>query len=308
MGNFADIEETNGKIVIDEEGHSVFYRIFGVGDESFLHLHGGPGAGSGRALPFAALARAPDIKVILYDQLGCGQSDKPDDPSLWTVRRFVEEVEAVRRRLNLGKLHLMGRSWGGMLALQYALDYPDNLKSLILSNTGADGAECAAALHRLYSELPVEVYRKVLRYIRGEDLSQAELHDMMAEFMGRHMRRTTPFNLEESKAFWLSGPLAGLESFLKLQSFQTLWGSNIAQCTGPIAQWSVADRLHEIKAPTLILCGLYDEIPPEVHKTMAKRIPDNEFIIFGNSSHLITEEKESAAYLGVISNFLSRVT
>lgn len=302
------MEEHSGRLAIDDRGYSVSYRVFGTGQESFLHLHGGPGAGSTLALPFATLARSAGVKVAIYDQLGCGQSDHPNDPSLWTIRRFTDEVEAVRVGLALGQIHLMGRSWGGMLALQYALDYPGNLRSLILSNTAADAAAMSASVQKRYMELPAEVYRDVLRYTHGETLSVERFTDMMAEFLGRHMRRPTPFDPDVAKRYWLSGRIAPMERFLDNASFRALWGPKITQCTGPITQWNVTDRLQEIKVPTLILCGWYDEIAPELHRMMADRIPDNEFIIFGNSSHLITEEKEGANYLGVISNFLQRVS
>ena len=83
--------------------------------------------------------------MLLYDQLGSGRSDRPDDSTLWVVPRFVEELETVRTKLALGRVHLMGQSWGGFLALQYALDHPQGVKSLVLSNTAASTPECFRA-------------------------------------------------------------------------------------------------------------------------------------------------------------------
>jgi proline-specific peptidase len=294
-----------GRLRIDPRGHSVHYRVYGDGPETLLSVHGGPGAGSDLDVPFAELTSAGKIRVVIYDQLGCGRSDRPDDPSLWTIRRFVDEIDAVRTGLGLGRVHLIGRSWGGILALQYALDYQANLQSLIVTNSGADGTAISRAVQKRYMELPVDVYRQVLRYNHGEAMPPSEVYEFLAEFEGRFLRRPTPFDLEEAKRYWLALP-PWYDELTQLQSFQTLWGTKITQCTGPIRDWSALARLREIRVPTLIMCGWYDETPMELHREMADLIPDNEFIVFGHSSHLITHEKEAPAYLGVIENFVTR--
>ena len=132
-------EERDGRLAIDEAGHEIYYRLFGEGPETLVGLHGGPGS---HHLGIERLGEVADdsLQVLLYDQLGSGKSDVPDDPSLWTVPRFVEELETVRTKLRLGRVHLYGQSWGGMLALQYALDHPAGVKSLVLSNTGSSTA------------------------------------------------------------------------------------------------------------------------------------------------------------------------
>src|SRR5262249_5190315 len=161
----------------------------------------------------------------------------------------------------------------------------------IVSNSGADGTQISAAVQRRYMELPTEAYRQILRYNHGEKLTNEELYDVLAEFEGRFLRRPTPFDLDEAKKYWLDMP-PWYEELTSLQSFQTLWGTKITQCTGPIRDWTVVERLHDIKAPSLILCGWFDETPMELHRVMADRIPYNEYVIFGNSSHIITEERE----------------
>jgi len=296
-----------GRLQVHPAGHEVYYKLFGDGPETYLHIHGGPGGGHESDLPYGELAGG-DLQVLLYDQLGCGKSDQPDDPSLWTIPRFIEEMEAVRTGLNLGRIHLGGRSWGGVLVQQYALDHPEALKSLTISNMGPSMAKTSAGLQQRYMELPTEVYRRILSLQHGEEMSDEEVEDLFAEFFSRFLRRTTPYDPEKSKQEWkalFEEPIH--KKLTKLQVFQTLWGPDLTRCTGPMTQWDVTDRLHEIMVPTLILCGWYDECLPEHHFTLAEGIPNNEFVIFGNSSHMITHEKEGPAYMGVIKNFLERV-
>ena len=106
-----------------EQGYKIAYRVFGTGSRTLLGLHGGPGVSS-HYLDRLAEVVGGDLKLVLYDQLGGGDSDWPDDPTLWQVPRFVTEVETVRTALDLGAVTLLGQSWGGMLALAYTLDHP----------------------------------------------------------------------------------------------------------------------------------------------------------------------------------------
>jgi proline-specific peptidase len=123
---------------IPVSGYRVWYRIVGGGADleniPLLALHGGPGVPHDYIENLADLA-SDTRRVILYDQLGCGRSDQPDDTSLWRVERFVEELGIVRRELGLDQVHLLGQSWGGMLAIEYALTQPRGLVSLILAST-----------------------------------------------------------------------------------------------------------------------------------------------------------------------------
>jgi len=298
----ADMKE--GRLVIDEAGHEIFYRLFGQGPETLVCCHGGPGANHQYLLPLGRIA-GDGLQVLLYDQLGSGQSDRPDDDSLWNIPRFVEELETIRTKMGLGRIHLLGQSWGGMLALQYALDHPQGVKSLIPSNIGSCTAEFVRGMHRCREELPIDVFRKIVKYEGNQDYENPEFKEAVWEFYAHFVRRCTPFERERSlkECKELLEPL-----FADIgRAYEVMNGPTEFTIIGPMIDWDVTDRLHEIKAPTLILTGWYDEVVPEVHRTMADRIPDNEFIIFGNSSHCITLEKEAEAYLGVVRNFIDRV-
>lgn len=298
------IHYKESRLVIDNFGHEIYYKLYGSGPETLICLHGGPGADHKYLVRMGELADE-SLKVLLYDQLGSGQSDRPDDDSLWTVPRFVEELETIRLKMNLGRVHLYGQSWGGMLALQYTLDHPEGVKSLILSNTAASVPEWAKVMAKLKMKLPTEIFTTILKFEATQQFEHPEMIEAMWEFYARFVRRSIPFeparSLKECKEI-LEKILGDLGP-----AYTKMWGPFEFLPTGLLLNWDVTDRLDEIKIPTLIICGFYDEATPELNRTMADRISNNEFVIFGNSSHLIILEKEADAYLGLISNFINRV-
>ena len=142
--------------MIDVPGGRVWYRSVGEGGIPLLCLHGGPGMTHNYIEPLEDLGDRR--RVIFYDQLGCGRSDKPDDTSLWTVPHFVREVEAVRSALELDRFHLFGSSWGGQLSMQYILDYqPASLVSLLMSGSPASMPRWVQGCAELFAELPADV-------------------------------------------------------------------------------------------------------------------------------------------------------
>src|SRR5919197_4105311 len=147
---------------VEVPGGRVWYRSVGEGGVPLLCLHGGPG------FPHDYLEELEGLgagrQVVFYDQLGCGRSDRPDDASLWTVDRFVEELAVVREALGLERLHLFGSSWGGMLAMRYALDRQPPLESLILCSSPASIPRWIADCQALLRELPQDVQDVVERH------------------------------------------------------------------------------------------------------------------------------------------------
>lgn len=297
-------EMREGRLVIDEAGHQIYYRLFGQGPETLMCLAGGPGANTQYLTRLGELAGG-GLKVLIHDQLGTGASERPDDKSLWNFPRFVEEVDVVRTKLNLGKVHLYGQSWGGMLALQYALDHPEGVKSLIPSNIGASTAEIVREMWKHRLELPAEVLRTLAKYEGRQDFENPEMWEAVLQYYIRFLRRSTPFDPKTAIREFNESVLPLLADLGP--AYQAMWGPFEFICTGPLMDWDVTDRLSEIKVPTLILAGWYDECGLATHRVIAERIPDNEYVIFGNSSHAVIMEKEADAYLGVIKNFIDRV-
>lgn len=285
------------------EGYELYYEIEGHAAETLVCLHGGPGADCGYMRPLSAVAD-DDLQVLIYDQLGSGESDVPPADYEWTVTRFVDELEDLRERLALGRIHLMGNSWGGMLALQYALDRPHGVASLILSDTAASIPDALAEIDQLRAALDPAIVATLERFEAAHDYGNPEYLDAVDELYFRHLWRPRPWEHDEAQRRWIeeiapifaeSGP-----------AFMAMWGPNDFHCTGTLATWDVTGRLHEIAAPTLIACGSYDMAPPVLHRAVADGIRDNEYVIFGNSSHLPWIENESHAYLAVLRNFIHR--
>jgi pimeloyl-ACP methyl ester carboxylesterase len=236
-----------------------------------LVLHGGPGSAHDALEGLGALA-AQGRRVVFYDQLGSGESDRPDDESLWTVETFLDQLRSVRDALGLDEVHLFGSSWGGMLALEYALTQPDGLASLVLNSTPTSAPRWAEETARLAAGLDEQEFRR------------------------RHICRLDPEPeiLERARAKF------------GMQVYETMWGPNEFTVTGTLRDWDVIDRLDEIRVPTLITSGRHDECTPALVEPLHQGIAGSEWLIFENSAHMPYLE-EPEGYLRVVGDFLERV-
>jgi proline iminopeptidase len=268
-----------------------------------IGLHGGPGADC-RTLGRLAELADESLQVVIYDQLGGGRSDRPDDDALWTVERFVDELEAVRAGLGLGCVHLLGRSWGGFLGLQYTLDHPAAVKSLAVCNSGASVVEEMRGIARMRACLDAEVLAALTRHEAVSDFEHPEYQAAVARVYAEHFRRSSPYDPATSLAELQRDVLPELADLGR--PYFAMWGPNEFVCTGSLLEWDVTDRLPEITAPVLIVAGWHDIVSVEAHRTMADRIPDNEFVIFGNASHALLMEKDADLYLAVVRDFVRR--
>ena len=271
----------------------VWWESVGEGS-AILLLHGGPGAPSDYLVPLMELAN-DGYRVVRYDQLGSRRSDKPDDPSLYTPERFAAEVEIVRAALGLGKMHLIGQSWGSFLALEYAIAYPENLQSLVLYSGAASTAECVAGMNALRAQLPEETQALMAE---REAAGAVDAEDYLAAvdiLMKRHLCRVDPYppHLAESIAH------------MALPVYQTMWGPNEFTCTGTLQSWDRTAELGQVRAKTLILCGKYDEVVPSCSQTMQAGIPGSELVIFDESSHS-SHFEEPERFFAVLKDFLRR--
>ena len=260
-------QETEGRLVIDEAGHEIYYRLFGSGAETLV------GCTAGRAptrISRLGELAGDGLQVLLYDQLGSGKSDVPDDDSLWSVPRFVEEVETVRTGLQLGRVHLYGQSWGGMLALQYALDHPEGIKSLVLSNTGASTAEIYRSMMQLKLDLGAETFvQMVAAEARGE-LESPEYKELTMQLFARHLRRATPFDYARSVEEFDEMMTPLLEALGP--AYFHMWGPHEFLLTGTLADWDVTERLEgdPVPGPHPLRLGRRTR-PSACHRILAER-------------------------------------
>jgi proline iminopeptidase len=242
---------------------------------------------------------------VMWDQLGGGKSDRPDDDSLWTTARFVQEVDAVRQRLSLGRVHMLGQSWGGMLSLSYALEHPGAVKSLVLSGTPVSVPLLLQSITERRLELgPVE-HMQLLRHESAGTIGDAAYLDLVIRMHARMTRRSTPYEPAVSEREFRESVLPAFEAMGRV--YQVMWGAHSFHPTGNLMTWDVSGRLSEIQVPTLVLCGFHDAVTPAMQRIIAEGIADSRFVIFGQSSHLITMEREGDVYLDVVAGFLERV-
>jgi len=282
-------------------GYNVWYRIVGNGEEAgkfpLLCLHGGPGFPHDYLEPLEAMV-GTGRRVIFYDQLGCGNSDQPHAPSLWTVGLFVEQVDVVRQALGLEHIHLLGQSWGGMLAMEYAFAQPAALVSLTLASSLASVPQWISEANRLRAKLPPEVQQTLLKHEAAGTTDDPAYEEAMWVFYGRHFCRLDP---------WPDCANRALEKFVKnAEVYNTMWGPSEFHATGSLKDWDIVDRLGEIRVPALITSGRYDEATPTISETLHHGIPGSEWVLFEHSAHL-SHAEEPEKYLQVLSQFLSRV-
>ena len=282
-------------------GWTDWYKIVGgttaPGKFPVLVLHGGPGAAHDYLEPLGALA-ATGRPVIFYDQLGCGLSDHPHDPSLWEVGLFVEEVGAVRKALGLEHLHILGQSWGGMLGMEYALTQPRGLKSLIVANSPASMTQWVSEANRLREELPTDVQAALTAHEAAGTTDSAEYVEAVNVFYSRHVCRISPLPEYVKRSF------AQIEADPEV--YHTMNGPSEFHVIGKLKPWDITPRLGEIQTPTLVLSGRYDEATPLIAETVQRGIPGAEWVLFEESSHMPHAE-ETERYLKVVDEFLTRV-
>ena len=290
------MREEEGYIPVGE--YRVWYRVVGGGAESentpLLTLHGGPGIPHDYILDMEALA-SDNRRVIFYDQLGCGRSDQPNNPSLWTIERTVEEIGTVRRALGLEKVHLWGQSFGGLFALEYALSQPQGLVSLILASSTGSIPLWVAEANRLREELPPEVLATMLRHEQAGTLDDPEYQQATNVFYDRHVIRLKPIPPHVQRAMDQVG-----------QVYYTMNGPTEFTVIGTIKNWDRTNRLSEIHVPTLITSGRYDESTPLLNDVLHKGIAGSEWVLFEQSSHMAhVEERE--LYMATVKAFIEGV-
>lgn len=265
------------KIIEITGGYHVWTRRVGESPIKLLLLHGGPGMTHEYLESFQDYLPNDGIEIYFYDQLGSYYSDQPDDPSLWRVDRFREEVEEVRQNLSLDHFYLLGSSWGGFLAIEYAIKYGENLKGLILSNTTASIASYSAYINELRSRLPQEVIKKLEEFETEGEYNHPEYERLLDEHLNnKYICRLDP---------WPDAAIRGFSN-LNQQVYETLHGPNEFLVTGSYKDWNRWDDLSNIHVPTLILGARHDSMSVADQEEMGKRIPSSRVNICKNGSHL----------------------
>ena len=262
-------------------------------------IHGGPGAPHNYVLGIAHLIAMTGRPVIVYDQIGCGQSthlnDKPNE--FWTVDLFKEELSLLLRELKILKKYLLvGQSWGGILSFAHAVDKPKGLKGLVIANSLASVPKWLPEIERLVSELPPVHRKAVHKGLKVGNYSSPEFEAANDFFTLQHLARV-PMTPDVAEAF---GQLAENPTV-----YTAMWGPVEFAPIGSLKTWDVEDRLKNINVPTLLINGKFDEVTPKTQKRLVKKIKRAEWVCLPYSSHLSWVE-EPAAWIEAVNEFLKR--
>jgi L-proline amide hydrolase len=278
---------------VDFRGYRTWYRVVGdraSGAAPLLALHGGPGSTHNY---FAPLERLGDERqVVLYDQIGCGNSDRPTDVE-WSVEVFRNEVDAVRDQLGLERIHLLGTSWGGMLAQEHLFSGAQGIVSLTLSSTLANLALWNEEQLKLKAQLPPDVIEVLDRHEQAGTYDDSEYEGAVEVYFDRHFYRGPK-------------PRPELEAMAQGRApdvYRAMQGPNEWTTTGALKGWDTRARLHEIDVPTLVVRGRYDMCTEPIAAELVNGIRDAREFVLEHSSHTPALE-ESDRYLDVVGGFM----
>jgi L-proline amide hydrolase len=292
---------------LERDGHRTWYRVVGDLDPGaslapLVICHGGPGATHDYVAPIATGLAGSGRACVLYDQLGNGRSDHlPDaDPAFWTVELFERELAALVVHLGIdGRYHVLGQSWGGMLALLHALEHPAGLVSVVAADSPASVDAFAAGANALLDQgFPADVVETIRAGERSGETSTPEFQAAVMEFYKRHVCRLDPWPDEVVRSF------AAMDNDPTV--YGTMNGPTEFTVVGTIAGFDITDRLREIDVPVLLVSGEHDEVRPEVVAAIDERLRESEWVLFEESSHMPHLE-EPARFVSVVSAFLGRV-
>jgi proline iminopeptidase len=255
-------------------------RLGGGNGTPLIMLHGGPGAGHDYLLPLKALA--DERPVIFYDQLGCGLSDSPQDSSIYTVQRAVDELDAVRHALNLNDVVLFGHSWGSILAIEYLCQgRGQGVHKLALGGAIASVPQFVAGTHRLLAAMPNHEGARIAALYADGKGDTPEYQALVQHFYDLHLCRRKPTPPEVLKTFDTLG---------KSIAYKVMNGPNEFTVTGVIKDWDRRDDLARIKMPTFITTGQYDEVTRDCHETIQRAVTGAKLQVFADCSHLTMNE------------------
>jgi proline iminopeptidase len=260
-----------------------------------LLLHGGPGGNHMLFESFESFFPNQGIEFIYYDQLGSAYSDKPTDTSLWQKDRFVEEVEQVRQALGLdsSNFFLLGHSWGGILAMEYALKYQQHLKGLIISNMMAS---CPAYGQYAQTVLAKQFDPQVLDTVRrleaaGDFANPKYMGLLVPNFYEKHVCRVLPW----PEALNRSLPLFNQTIYVQMQ------GPSEFGVGGNLVNWDRSKDLPRIKKPTLVIGATHDTMDPEYMRWMSTQLPKGQFLLCPNGSHCSMWDDQAHYFPGLVS-------
>ena len=289
-----EVKSGGCRMIEIDGGYHVWTKKVGESPVKVLLLHGGPGVDHTYFECFEDFLPPNGIEFYYYDQLDSTNSDKPGDPRLWTIDRFRDEVEAVRKGLGLEQFYLYGQSWGGILAIEYALAYPQHLKGLIISNMAASARSYEKHVQALRAALPEDVIKILDKYEKSGDYDAPEYQKVVFEQMYlKHVCRLNP---------WPEPATRTLRN-LNQKIYNYIQGPNEFTVTGTMKSWDRWADLARIHTKTLVMGAKYDEMDPEDLKKMADLMPNARAWISDQGSHFTMYDDQRPYFIELL-NFL----
>ena len=282
-----------GEGYVEVPGGRVWYEVVGDGPGTpVVVLHGGPGAPS---YYMSSLARlGTDRPVVFYDQLGAGRSDMPSDTTLWRIERFVAELDSVRAHLGLGEIHLLGHSWGTMLATDYVLGGAKGVKSLVLASPALSAELWQRDADELIATLPDSVREAIRANEAAGTFDDPAYQAAVMEFYHRFV--TLRWGPEVDSTFAHFGA----------EVYGYMWGPSEFTATGTLRNYDRTDRLGELDLPVLYTAGEFDEALPSTVRYYQELTPGAEFALIPGSAHLTTIDAPEA-FADTVGRFLRSV-
>ncbi|MBC8107188.1 MAG: proline iminopeptidase-family hydrolase [Anaerolineae bacterium] len=274
-------------------GGKVYYKMIdhGGGGTPLIVVHGGPGVPHQYLQSLAELAN--DRPVIFYDQLGCGKSDRPQGDQFWIPRRFAREIGAIRDELGINECYILSDSWGAIPATEYLLTMPKEVRGVVLSSPILSGPRFIADAQGLTDQLPSGARDAIRRHEQNGTTDSSEYQRAFKEFYKRHVYRRWSEPAELKDALAEIGP----------DVYRVMHGTNHIDVNGTLRNYDRTADLWQIKQPTLIICGRYDEVPPETAAHYNGKLSNSTMKIFQRSSHMpIFEEHD--AYIETVRKYL----
>jgi L-proline amide hydrolase len=261
-----------------------WFRVIGDlrnGQIPIVVMHGGPGGTHVGVLSMAKLLNASGRPVIVYDQIGCGKSTslKAKPASFWTIELFEEELTRLMKHLKIDQRYMLaGASWGGMLALNYAVKKPKGLKGLIIANSLPSSRMWVRETRKLVAKLPAKHRNAIYKYEKLEKYKAKEYLAANVEFAKRHIRQIPQlFDYAQKPKFGI-------------HVYEAMWGPTEFTVRGTLKDWSVEKELHLIKVPTFFINGEKDEATPVMHRFMKARVKGSEYYCIKGASHTAPAE------------------
>ena len=290
VGASTDVKDGGSRMIAVGGGHNVWTKRIGHSKTKVLLLHGGPGFSHEYLECMEDFLPPAGIEMYYYDQLGCGNSDHPNDDRLWTIARYTDEVEAVRKGLGLDDFILYGHSWGGMLAIEYALKYPQHLSRMVISDMTAGIPAYVQHANAIRNALPAADRATLAKYEALNKMDDPAYQAVIAKVYAEHVLRLPEWPEPATRCF----------SKANQHIYNFMQGANEFVVTGNLKNWDRWADLPKIKTPTLVMGAQNDEMDPGQIRREGKLIPGAKTWISTKGSHLCMYDDQDAYFAALV--------